>query len=148
MRFNDEYLAPISPSDFSLTFLNNVVSWLDCWVNLPFVSGKLTAQTFTSFRHTCEALSLLVKQLTENCGYQYLLTSRIQNDALKHHFGLYRQLSGSHYQISFCQILESERRLQLSNILKVFNLKHSSSSTEGIVPLNHSSTNLLTTTIV
>ena len=49
MRFNDEYLAPISPSDFSLTFLNNVVSWLDCWVNLPFVSGKLTAQTLPAF---------------------------------------------------------------------------------------------------
>ena len=94
IRFNDEYSAPISPSDFRLTFLNNAVSWLDCWVNLPFVLGKLTAQTFTSFRHTCEALSLLVKQLTENCGYQYLLTPRIQNDALEHHFGLYRQMQG------------------------------------------------------
>ena len=31
IRFNDEYSAPISPSDFRLTFLNNVVSWLDCW---------------------------------------------------------------------------------------------------------------------
>ena len=135
IRFNDEYSAPISPSDFRLTFLNNVVTWLDCWVNLPFVSGKLTAQTFTSFRHTCEAFSLLVKLLTENCGYQYFLTSRIQNDALEHHFGLYRQMSGSHYQISFSQILESERRLQLSNILKVFNLKHSSTSTESTVSL-------------
>ena len=44
-------------------------------------------------------------------------------------------MSGSHYQISFSQILESERRLQLSNILKVFNLKHSSTSTEGTVSL-------------
>ena len=44
-------------------------------------------------------------------------------------------MSGSHYQISFSQILESERRLQLSNILKVFNLKHSSTSTESTVSL-------------
>ena len=116
IRFNCESSATISPSDFRLTFLNNVVSWLDCWVNLAFVSGKLTAQTFTSFRHTCEALSFLVKQLTEKCGYQYLPTSRIQNDALEHHFGLYRQMSGSHYQISFPQILESERRLQLCGV--------------------------------
>ena len=42
-------------------------------------------------------------------------------------------MSGSHYQISFSQTLESERRLQLSNILKVFNLKHS--STEGTASL-------------
>ena len=56
-------------------------------------------------------------------GFQYLLTSRIQNDPLEHHFGLYRQMSGSHYQISYSQILESERRLQLSNILKLFDIK-------------------------
>ena len=110
--------------DFRLQFLYNVVSWLDSWVNLPFLSGKLTPQTFSSFKHTCEALPLLVKHLTENCGYQYLLTARIQNDALEHHFGLYRQMFGSQYQISFCQILDSERRLQLSSLLKVFDIKY------------------------
>ena len=99
IRFKDEYLAPIYPGDFRLQFLENVVSWLDSWINLPFVSGKLTPQTFTSFRHTCEALPMLVKRLTEQCGYQYLLTSRIQNDALEHHFGLYRQMSGSHFSL-------------------------------------------------
>ena len=100
IRFKDDYLAPIYPADFRLQYISNVVSWLDNWVNLPFISGKLTPQTFTSFRHTCEALPLLVKQLIENCGYQYLLTARIQNDSLEHHFGLYRQMSGSHYHIS------------------------------------------------
>ena len=44
-------------------------------------------------------------------------------------------MSGLHYQISFAQILESERRLQLSNILKLFDLKHSSTSTEGTISL-------------
>ena len=32
-------------------------------------------------------------------------------------------MSGSHYLISYSQILESERRLQLSNILKLFDHK-------------------------
>ena len=32
----------------------------------------------------------------------------------------------SHYQISFNQVLESERRLQLSNLLKVFDIKYGS----------------------
>ena len=40
-------------------------------------------------------------------------------------------MSGSHYQISYNQILESERRLQLSNILKVFAIKYDSVTTEG-----------------
>ena len=83
IRFKDEYSAPIYPGDFRLHFLNNLVSWSDIWNNLPTLSRKLTPQTFTSFRHTCE-----VKQLTENCGFQYLLTARIQNDALEHHYGL------------------------------------------------------------
>ena len=135
IRYKDGYSAPIYPGDFRLQFLNNIVSWLDIWNNLPSLSGKLTPQTFTSFRHTCEALPLLVKQLTENCGYQYLLTARIQNDALEHHFGLYRQMSGSHYQISFNQILESVRRLQLSNILKVFALKYGAISSEDNISL-------------
>ncbi|KAI6655601.1 hypothetical protein LOD99_2099 [Oopsacas minuta] len=125
--------GPTSPT-FNISTLQSVYqpvllySPLNCWVNLPFTSGKFTAQIFTSFRHTCEASSLLVTQLTDNCGYQYLLTARIQNDPLEHHFGLYRQMSGSKYQISFNQIVESERRLQLSNLLKVFDLKYSSAS--------------------
>ena len=53
-----------------------------------------------------------------------------------------RQMSGSHYQISFSQILKSERRLQLSNILKVFNLKHSLLLLKALFPLKNSSTNL------
>ena len=44
-------------------------------------------------------------------------------------------MSGSHYQISFTQILESERRLQLSNILKVFAIKCKVTSDEKPVSL-------------
>ena len=99
-------------------FLENVVTWLYCWRAIPSTRGKFTPQTFTSFRHTCLALPLLIKRLTLECGYEYLLTPRIQNDALEHYFGLYRQMSLSHYNISYCQILESECKLQLSNLLK------------------------------
>ena len=35
-------------------------------------------------------------------------------------------MSGSHYQISYSQILETECRLQLSNILKMFAIKSDS----------------------
>ena len=69
------------------------------------------------------ALPLLVDRLTSEGDFKYLLSARIQNDPLEHHFGLYRQKSGAHYHITYCQILESERRLQLSNILKLFSTK-------------------------
>ena len=126
IRFNNPLLAPLHLNDQKLSLLDNVVKLLDFWRAIPTSSGKLTPQTFTSFRHTCIALSLLVRRLTVECGFEYLLTSRVQNDPLEHHFGLYRQMSGSNYNISYSQVLESERRLQLSNILKFFYIKQQS----------------------
>ena len=59
--------------------------------------------------------------MTEDIGFSYVLSSFVQNDPIEHHFGLYRQMSGSNYNISLCQVLENERTLKLSNILKLFN---------------------------
>ena len=84
-------------------------------------SRYLTPQTFTSFRHSCIILPKLVEYLTEDIGFSYVLGSFVQNDPIEHHFGLYRQMSGSNYNISLCQVLENERTLKLSNILKLFN---------------------------
>ena len=123
VRFKNDYSAPLYPNDSRLAFIQHVVSWLNCWNNLPGKIGKLTAQTLTSFRHTCMTLPLLVNRLTSECNYEYLLSARIQNDPLEHHFGLYRQMSSAHYHITYAQILGSERRLQLSNILQLFSIK-------------------------
>ena len=125
--FNNPNFAPLHLNDQRISFLNDVVKWLDCWKFIPTSRGKLTPQTFTSFRHTCITLPLLVQRLTLECGFEYLLASRIQNDPLEHHFGLYRQMSGLNYNISYCQILESERRIQLSNsLLIIFYIKQQS----------------------
>ena len=77
-------------------------------------------QTFTSFKHACTVLPQITNHLTGLCGFNYLLGSVLQIDPLEHHFGLYRMISGSNYHISYLQILETERRLKLSNILKIF----------------------------
>ena len=66
------------------------------------------------------ALPKIVNFLTGNRQFQYVLSYRLQNDPLEHHFGLYRMMSGAKYHISNCQILESERRLKLSHVLKLF----------------------------
>ena len=58
--------------------------------------------------------------LTQSCGFKYMLFSFPQTDPLEHHFGLYRMMSGSNYHISYLQILETERRLKLSSILNIF----------------------------
>ena len=41
-------------------------------------------------------------------------------DPIERHFGLYRQMSGSNYNVSVCQVLECERVLKLSTILKLY----------------------------
>ena len=44
----------------------------------------------------------------------------LQTDPLERHFGLYGMMSGANYHISYCQVLERERRLKFSTILKMF----------------------------
>ena len=74
---------------------------------------------FHFLQHTCEALPILVNHLTSQCGFSYVLTYFLQTDPSLH-FGLYRMMSGSNYHVSFSQILETERRIKVSSILKLF----------------------------
>ncbi|KAI6655366.1 hypothetical protein LOD99_2201 [Oopsacas minuta] len=119
----DEFSVPLTYNDIRFMFLQRVVDWAECWRVMPDKRGKLSPQTFTSFRHSCIALPCIVNHLTGNCGYSYVLSSFLQNDPLEHHFGLYRMMSGAQYHISYCQVLETERRIKLSSILKLFSKK-------------------------
>ena len=120
-RLRDSFSNPLIKNDERFCFLDKVVQWLDTWKLLPGKVGKLTPQTFSSFRHSCLVLPQIVNYLTsDTCGFAYILSSRLQNDPLEHRFGVYRQMSGAQYTISVLQILESECRLKLSSILKLF----------------------------
>ena len=65
-----------------------------------------TSKDTTSFRHSCMTLPKLVNYLTNGCKFCYMLTSFVHNNPIEHHFGLYRQMSGSNYNVSVCQVLE------------------------------------------
>ena len=87
-------------------FLERIINWIDAWEAITKSSkAPLIRQTFTSLRHTCLALPLLVYHLTNECGFAYVLTSFLQNDPLEHHFGLYRQMSGANYHIPTIKFL-------------------------------------------
>ena len=120
IRLSDPMSKPMTFNDDRFTFLTRIVYWLEAWQSLPEKGGKLSKQTFTSFKHACLVLPQITNFLTENCSFSYLLTSFLQTDPLEHHFGLYRMMSGSNYHVSYLQILESERRLKVSNILSLF----------------------------
>lgn len=127
IRLNDNLSTPLILHDERFIYLARIVDWLDAWQSLPGKSGKLSKQTYTSLRHACIALEQITNYLTESCGFSYVLSAFLQTDPLEHHFGLYRMMAGSNYHISYIQILESERRLKLSNILKMFSNQQDSS---------------------
>ena len=129
IRLNDDISEQFYYNDFRFGSLAKVVDWLDNWKSLPEKDGKLSAQTFTSIKHSCLALPRIVNYLTKECGFTYFLTYFLQTNTLEHHFGLYRMMSGANYHISYCQVLESERRLKVSTILNLFSNLHSNELT-------------------
>ena len=120
IRIRDNLSLPLTYNDFRFTFLSRIVDWLEHWKNIPAKFGKLSPQIFASFHHTTVCLLKIVNYLTNSCGFDYVLSSFLQNDSLEHHFGLYRMLSGVQYQVTACQAYESERHLNISSILKLF----------------------------
>ena len=124
-RLKDVFSHPLVNNDPIFCYLDRIVDWLERWKDIPEKKGKLSAQTFTSLRHSCKALPKIVNHLTQNCGFYFVLSSFLQTDPLKHHFGLYRMMAGAQYHITYCQILETERRIKLSNIIKLLPRKRS-----------------------
>ena len=127
IRLNDSFSSPLTLNDERFSFLTRIVFWLDAWHSLPGKLGKLSKQTYKSFRHACIALPRITNHLIQHCVFSFLFSSFLQTDPLKHHFGLYRLMSGSNYYISYLQVLETERRLKLSSILKMFPNQYSTS---------------------
>ena len=126
VHLKDEFSSPLMEDDWHFVFLDLISKWLDRWSSTIYRDGKLSPQTFASFRHSCITLPLIVSYLIKNCGFSYVLSSRLQNDPIEHQFGLYRMMRGAQYHISYTQILESQRRLNLSNILKLFSHQNKS----------------------
>ncbi|CAH2000204.1 unnamed protein product [Acanthoscelides obtectus] len=57
----------------------------------------------------------------EHFPVEYVLCGKFQTDNLEKRFGRYRYLSGCNYHISINEILESEKKIRLQNVLKTCN---------------------------
>ena len=107
LEYSRNHIQLLYPTQQILLTSSSVVDWLECWSRSDR-KGKLSAQTFTSFKHSCLALPKIVNYLTEHRQFKYVLSSRLQNDPLEHHFGLYRMMSGEQYHVIYCQIRVNE----------------------------------------
>lgn len=109
-----------------MQYLNKLSNWLEIWEILSKgnLYRGLTTRTFEAFRSTCQSLIGVCKFSLTNFDIKYLLLGKFQTDLLEDRFSLYRQLSGSNYYISLVQILESEKKIRIKNLLSV-STKHS-----------------------
>ena len=74
---NDEYSRPLTDKYWRFVFLDLVSNWHERGSSTSGKGGKLRVQSFISFRHSCITLPLITSHLTQNCGFEYVLSSRL-----------------------------------------------------------------------
>lgn len=122
-HLRDPYCEPIRcVNDKNLNFLKQFVMWLKEWGNLNIENvdkrhGKLSLQTQHAILHTCETLICLCEYLLTELKFHYVLLGKFQTDSLEGRFGQYRQMSGGNYHVSVAQILQSEKKIKVVNLL-------------------------------
>ena len=101
--------------DKKTEFYREFANWIDKWSISP--SFTLTKQTASALSSTLRAQSLLISELLD-CGYEYVLTSRLQSDPIERRFSQYRQMSGGRFLVSLREVINSERILACRSLLK------------------------------
>ena len=121
-------------TDFRLAHLESIATWLTKWNTddtLNNTDGRLSKETFTAWRHTLLSLVSLIKYLLTFHNFSYVLPGKFQTDNLEGRFGAYRRLSGCNYHVAVSQIVESEKRLRLSSLLKFHSARFGETSVQN-----------------
>ena len=125
-----------------MSFLAKFCEWLDYWEGLnnsenkgQIRAGKLSKETHFALKHTTSTLIKLCDYLLHYHQLKYILLGKFQTDKLECRFGIYRQMSGGNFSVSVEQVLESENKLKIVNLLS---LKSSQSKVLHIVDMNTS----------
>lgn len=115
---NDEYQKPLTnePKDPKIIFLNKLLDWLVCWKDMKCDTGCLTKETHFAISHTTYALMQMAEYCITELKFDYFLTGKVQTDIIENRFGKYRQLAGSHHNISIRQVYETEAKLRIQSL--------------------------------
>ena len=65
-----------------------------------------------------------MKYLLQHHKLQFVLLVQFQTDNLEARFGQYRMLSGSNYLVSVNEVLQSEKKLKVHSLLKLYTNSH------------------------
>ncbi len=109
------------PGDGKPDFLRMFADWVDEWFDSQVSNTSkytLSAQTSFALASTCRSLASIIEDLLSE-GYDYVLTARFVTDFLERRFSRYRQMSGGRFLVSLREVLNSEKILTLTSLLKV-----------------------------
>lgn len=110
-------------NDEKVKFLESFVLWLCKWKSLNLFNGGLTTDTYNAIYQSTTNLIRIIKVSLQKFNIKYILLGKFQTDNLEGRFGKYRNLSGNNYYVSFQNILESEKKLRIRNIVENFSDK-------------------------
>ncbi|XP_071573631.1 uncharacterized protein [Temnothorax nylanderi] len=90
-------IGALKPDSESSKAISDFQEYLEEWHNKALENDWkfLSPGTYQGFKLTLKSTIEVMMYLTENCGFEYLMTSRLNQDALEGMFGMYRDASGS-----------------------------------------------------
>ncbi|XP_077553125.1 uncharacterized protein LOC144167840 [Haemaphysalis longicornis] len=103
--------------------IEDALQWLDAWEE-EVVSGKihkdffLTPSTAEGLKVTLKSVVQLSNYLLTECGFDYILTAKLNQDRLECFFGTIRQAGGQNEHPTFPTFLQLYRMLSLYTLLK------------------------------
>ncbi|KAH7955183.1 hypothetical protein HPB49_025246 [Dermacentor silvarum] len=103
-------------ADCLTAFLAYVTEWE---VLTKGTRGFMSQSTATGLRVTIKSTLLPLEYLTVKMGYQYLMTSRLNQDPLESTFGIVRQCSGNNDHPTPQQFLDTMSCLSFSNLVRL-----------------------------
>lgn len=120
MRLNNVYQNPLtnSENDEKKIFLHYFLDWLERWEKFNCDTGIFSKETHSALKLSTYSLLEVTSYCTSELNLNYILPGKFQTDNLESRFGLYRQLSGSQYNISIRQLFEAESKLRIQSLLK------------------------------
>lgn len=101
-------------------FLRSFADWVDEWSSSQVSNSQqytLTAQTSRAITLTSRAIASLIEDLLDE-GYSYVMIARFSTDPLERRFSRYRQMSGGRFLVSLREVLNSEKIITITSLLK------------------------------
>lgn len=134
----DPFCEPIRccQHDANVIFLRRAAEFLLSWKAVTQTRG-LIAETSLACSHTFKALADLAEFLISRHDFDYVLLGKFSSDPIEGRFGMYRQFSGGNFYISVKQLLDSEKKIRILNLLHQ-RVLHAAASLSGDLNLGES----------